>query len=76
MAELYTSEEICEALVRHTEVSGSEVFEKNFEKFIDRGGGENVQQTVCSVWCIIGENAQGFRDMARKWLVENGFKED
>ncbi len=27
-----TSEEICEALVRHVETTGSEVFEKNFVK--------------------------------------------
>lgn len=32
MSELYTSEEVCEALVRHVEVSGSECFEKNFIK--------------------------------------------
>jgi hypothetical protein len=62
-----TSEEICEALVRHVEVSGSEVFEKNFMK---------DGKTVCTVWCMVGPNALGFRDMARQWLEDNGFKED
>ncbi len=62
-----SSEEICEALVRHVEMTGSEVFEKNFEK---RG------EVVCSVWCIVGPNAQKFRDMVREWLASEGFNED
>lgn len=64
---MQTSEEICEALVRHVEASGSEVFEKNFVK-----DGE----TICTVWCMVGPNAQDFRNMARLWLDENGFHED
>lgn len=62
-----TSEEICEALVRHVEASGSEVFEKNF---IKRG------EVVCSVWCIIGDNAEEFAEMVRRWLADRGFKLD
>jgi hypothetical protein len=62
-----SSEEICEALVRHVEVMGSEVFEKNFVK---------DGKTLCSIWCIVGSNAEQFRDAARRWLAENGFKED
>ena len=64
---LHTSEEICEALVRHTEMSGSELFEKNFEK----GG-----RVVCTVFCMIGPNAQDFNDMVKQWLDDNGFKRD
>ena len=65
--ELRTSEEICEALVRHTEVSGSDVLEKKFFK---------DGRIICSLWCIIGVDAEGFAKQARKWLEENGFKED
>lgn len=64
---LKTSEEICEALVRHVEVSGSEVFEKNFEQ----GG-----KIVCSVWCIVGNNAEAFALAVREWLAANGFNPD
>lgn len=67
MPELYSSEEICEALVRYVEASGSEVFEKNFVK----GG-----KVVCTVWCMIGDNAEAFADAVRGWLSENGFKLD
>jgi hypothetical protein len=66
---LETSEEICEALVRHVEVSGSECFEKNFTD--GRG------RTLCTVWCVVGkENAGPFAEMARDWLNTNGFKLD
>lgn len=64
---LHDSEEICEALVRHVEVSGSEVFEKNFVK------GDKI---LCSVWCIIGENAEAFMLAIREWLKQQGFKLD
>jgi hypothetical protein len=64
---LESSEEICEALVRHVETSGSEVFEKNFVQ----GGRIN-----CTVWCIIGDNAQPFNEMIREWLADNGFNPD
>ena len=61
---LHTSEEICEALVRHLEVSGSEVFEKNF---VQDG------RIICTVWCMIGDNAQEFNTMIREWLEKNSF---
>ena len=64
---MHTTEEICEALVRFVEVSGSEVFEKNFEK---------DGRAICTVWCVVGPNAQSFRDMVRQWLSKNGFNED
>jgi hypothetical protein len=62
-----STEEICEALVRHVETTGSEVFEKNFIK----GG-----KIVCSVWCIVGSNAESFATMIRDWLEDEGFKLD
>jgi hypothetical protein len=64
---LETSEEICEALVRHVETSGSEVFEKNFIK------GDRI---VCTVFCVIGTNADDFNWMVHRWLDANGFKLD
>lgn len=67
MSKLYTSEEICEALVRYVEVSGFEMFEKFFVKDGRR---------ICAVYCMIGENAQGFSEAVREWLDNNGFKED
>jgi len=67
MNEFTPSEEICEALVRHVEMSGSEVFEKNFQK---------DGKIICSVWCIIGSNAQIFAEETRAWLTEQGLKED
>lgn len=67
MSELHTPEEICEALVRHVEVSGSEVFEKNFVK---------DGRILCTVFCIIGDNAQPFTKSVRDWLDSNGFRED
>ena len=60
-----TSEEICEALVRHVEVTGSECFEKCFVK---------NGRTVCAVYCIVGKNAEPFKDSVQAWLNENGFK--
>lgn len=65
--EFESSEDICEALVRHVETTGSEVFEKNFVK----GG-----RVTCTVWCMVGPNADEFAAMARKWLADNGFNED
>lgn len=67
MNELKTSEEICEALVRHVEVSGYEVFSKHFEV-----PGKGI---TCTVWCMIGDNAQEFTDMIEEWLISKGFKD-
>lgn len=64
---LEKSEEICEALVRHVEVSGSEVFEKNFIK---------DGKVICTVWCMIGPNAEDFATAIRGWLADQGFNSD
>jgi hypothetical protein len=64
---VHDSEEICEALVRHVEVSGFEVFEKNFDK---------DGRTACTVWCVVGENADVFKRMVHRWLDEQGFNLD
>jgi hypothetical protein len=64
---LDTSEEICEALVRHLEAIGSDSLEKNFIQ------GDRI---TCSVWCVIGQDAEAFAEMARKWMDENGYKVD
>ena len=64
---LHTSVEICEALVRHVETTGSEVFEKNFHK----GG-----KTICTIWCMVGPNAELFKEMIHDWLDKNGFTND
>lgn len=62
-----TSEDICEALVRYVETIGSEVFEKNF---VEQG------RIRCTVWCMIGDNAQGFNEMVKEWLETKGFRQD
>lgn len=64
---LHTSEEICEALVRHVETTGSEVFSKNFVK---------DGRVICTVWCMVGPNAQDFKDVIEDWLEEEGFIEE
>ena len=69
---LRDSEEICEALVRHTEVSGSEVFSKNFVSADKDDDG----RVICTVWCVIGDNAQAFDQMVDRWLDDNGFTRD
>jgi hypothetical protein len=68
---LPSSEEICEALVRHTEMSGSEVFEKTFVK-----GPPDDVKVCCVVFCMIGDNAGRFQSCVHGWLAENGFKLD
>jgi hypothetical protein len=62
-----SSEEICEALVRHVETTGSDVFEKNFVK---------DGKILCTVWCVVGENAQPFNEAVTEWLNDNGFNQD
>ena len=61
------TEHLCEALVRHLEISGSEMFEKNFEK---------DGKTLCTVMCIIGPNADEITRRMRDMLSELGFKRD
>ena len=53
--------------MRHTEISGSEIFEKFFVK---------NGRIVCAVYCIIGDNTEAFREATLEWLSKNGFKED
>lgn len=60
-----TTEEVCEALTRHMEEAGEEVFEKNFIK-----DGE----IVVSVFCIVGSNAAEMTALVREWLQHSGFK--
>lgn len=62
-----SSEDICEALARHTELSGSDVFEKNYVK---------DERVVCTVWCLLGADAEEFVVMARQWLADRGYKSD
>lgn len=64
---LHTTEEICEALVRHLEITGSEVFEKFFVK---------NSRVICAVWCIIGPNAEPMREVVQEWLKANEFEID
>jgi hypothetical protein len=59
------SVEICEALIRHVEMTGSEIFGKNFIK---------EGKAICSVWCIVGPNADKFNQMVKEWLNKEGFK--
>lgn len=60
-----TSEQICEAIVRHVEATGEEVFEKNFVQ---------DDKITCSVFCIIGPNAEEMTALVREWLNSSGFK--
>lgn len=62
-----STEEICEALVRHLEVTGSEVLGKHFTK---------DGKILCAVWCMVGPNAEEFWRMVDRWLTEKGFKMD
>jgi hypothetical protein len=64
---LEASEEICEALVRHVETTGSEVF----EKFFIKNG-----RIVCAVYCVVGPNAEEFREGVQAWMRENGYNPD
>lgn len=69
------STELCEALARCLEIDGEEVLEKNFQRFIDRGGGEMIIKTECTVWVILGDGADSFRSCVKAWLRENGYNE-
>ena len=61
----YTSDEVCESLVRHLEVVGEEVFEKSYVK------GDKV---LASVFAIVGPSAERMTRMFRRWCERNGFK--
>lgn len=58
---------VCEALARHTEMTGSEILEKFF--VVD---GE-IRATV---FCMVGPNSGKFLEMVREWLRSEGFNED
>jgi hypothetical protein len=60
-----TTEEVCEALTRHLEESGEELFEKNFIK-----NGE----ILVSIFAIIGPNAPEMTALFREWAMGSGFK--
>jgi hypothetical protein len=70
-----TSEELCEALVRHLELIGEDVLEKNFQRFADRGDGENVIETLATVWVVLGSDADSFRAWVREWMKQNGYNQ-
>lgn len=63
-----TSEEICEELVRYTEMVGDDLLEKHF---VAPGG-----KIGASVWCCVGRHADQFLAAVRE-LVEGplGFKD-
>jgi hypothetical protein len=60
-------EEICNDLIRHVEIAGSEAFNKCFVR---------SNKIECTVWCMIGPNAEAFNEIAEKWMEDNGFKRD
>ncbi len=63
---LQTPLEICEALARHVEIRGYDIFEKHFV----RDG-----KVVCTIWCVMGSEAECFARTAHAWLDRHGFKE-
>ena len=61
-----TTEVLCEGLIRHLETSGHELFEKNFV----RDG-----EILCSVFAIVGPNAEELTGMVREWAHSKGLKQ-
>ncbi len=61
------SKRICEELTRHVESYGLECLEKHFLK---------NGKVVVSVFCMVGPNAEAFRNGVIAWLEENGFNEN
>ncbi len=61
-----TTLDICEALARHLEHTGEEMFEKNFIKADGK--------IHCSVFAVIGPNAEEFTALVREWATKSGFK--
>lgn len=59
-----TSDELCEGLVRHLETTGEEMLEKNFTK---------DGRVLCSVFVIIGDNAEEMTALIREWAHKAGF---
>ena len=60
-----TTEELCEGLVRHLETTGEELFEKNYYK---------DDRILCSVFVIVGDNAEELTGLVREWAQKRGFK--
>lgn len=54
---------LCEAIVRETEISGSEVFEKNYIR---------DDKILATVFCFVGEYAEELTALVRKRLHEIG----
>jgi hypothetical protein len=59
-----TTKRACEFLVRETETSGAESFEKNFIK---------NDRIICSVFVFLGNNAEEITAMIREHLHHYGF---
>lgn len=55
---------LCEGLVRHLETTGEELFEKNYVK---------DGRILCTVFCIIGPNAEEMTALVREWAHTSGF---
>lgn len=60
-------EALCEAVVRQTEIAGSECFEKNYIK-----NGE----ILATVFCFVGPHASEMTAMVREHLSHYGFHRD
>ena len=59
--------DLCEALARHVEVSGSEIYSNR-----QRLNGE----VVATVWCVVGQHAAEFDAMVREWFRQDRFNVD
>lgn len=53
----------CEALVRHLEVCGEELLEKNFIQ---------NDQITCSIFVILGPNTEELTGLVREWCLSKG----
>ncbi len=62
---MMSTEQLCEGLIRHLEIQGEEVFEKNFIK---------DDKITCSVFAIVGDNAEEMTGLFREWMASKGFK--
>jgi hypothetical protein len=58
---------LCDAVVRQTEIAGSECFEKNYIK---------DGRIVATVLCFVGQHAEEMTAMVREQLNHYGFHRD
>jgi hypothetical protein len=58
---------LCEAIVRETEISGSEVFEKNYIQ---------DDKILATVFCFVGEHAEELTAFVREQLHKLGMSRD